>query len=186
MSEAPILEVKNLCKHFPVFSDGLVKKQVGLVKACDDVSFTLPRGQTLGLVGESGCGKTTTSRAILRPSLQPRARFFFDRRPEEILSIWPPFPKGPQAFAPIYADDLSRPLCFPKPQDDHRASRRRAPHHPRLGLWAEKRDRIVAMLEMTGLSGDHLQRYPHEFSGGQRQHWHRQSLDPQALPHRGR
>jgi ABC-type glutathione transport system ATPase component len=59
-SAEPLLRVRRLCKHFPVYGKGFIKKQVGVVKAADDVSFDLMEGETLGLVGESGCGKTTT------------------------------------------------------------------------------------------------------------------------------
>ena len=62
----PLLEVHNLCKFFPIRSKGFWQKQIGEVRAVNDVSFSLPAGKTLGLVGESGCGKTTTVRAILR------------------------------------------------------------------------------------------------------------------------
>ena len=65
-SSETILEVKNLVKHFPITKGFIVQRQVGAVKAVDDVSFTIRRGETLGLVGESGCGKTTTGRVILR------------------------------------------------------------------------------------------------------------------------
>ncbi len=68
----PLLSVRGLCKHFPIYSKGMFKKQIGVVKACDNVSFDLHHGETLGLVGESGCGKTTTGRAILR-ALTPTA-----------------------------------------------------------------------------------------------------------------
>src|SRR6478672_8974488 len=65
-TETPLLQVRNLCKHFPILSKGLVRKRTGVVKAVDDVSFDLRRGETLGLVGESGSGKTTCARTILR------------------------------------------------------------------------------------------------------------------------
>jgi peptide/nickel transport system ATP-binding protein len=61
-----ILSVRKLCKHYPIIEKGFVSRQVGMVKACDDVSFDLKRGETLGIVGESGSGKTTLGRAILR------------------------------------------------------------------------------------------------------------------------
>ena len=66
MSNKPLLEVKNLVKHFPITKGIIFSKQVGAVKAVDGISFTVNRGETLGLVGESGCGKTTTGRVILR------------------------------------------------------------------------------------------------------------------------
>ncbi len=66
VSNKPLLEVKNLVKHFPITKGIIFSKQVGAVKAVDGISFTVNRGETLGLVGESGCGKTTTGRVILR------------------------------------------------------------------------------------------------------------------------
>ena len=63
---APLLSVRGLCKYFPVLSTGLIRRQVGLVKACHDVSFDLKRGETLGIVGESGSGKSTLARTLLR------------------------------------------------------------------------------------------------------------------------
>src|SRR5688572_8122705 len=64
--KSPILEVRNLCKHFPVYSTGIVRRQIGLVKACDEVTFDVLPGETLGIVGESGSGKTTLGRTLLR------------------------------------------------------------------------------------------------------------------------
>src|SRR3546814_14490386 len=65
-AEAPLVEVKRLVKHFPVMKGGLISRQVGVVHAVDDVSFDIQRGETLGLVGESGCGKSTTSQLLVR------------------------------------------------------------------------------------------------------------------------
>ncbi|MFH1569383.1 MAG: ATP-binding cassette domain-containing protein, partial [Gemmatimonadota bacterium] len=74
---APLLEVRDLCKHFPVYGKGLFRRQVGLVRAVDGVSFDLMPGETLGLVGESGCGKTTAGRTILRAYPPTRGRVLF-------------------------------------------------------------------------------------------------------------
>jgi len=82
----PLLQVKNLQKYFPVFSQGFVRRQTGLVKAVDDISFDLMPGETLGLVGESGCGKTTTGRAILR-ALDPTAGEVLFQDGERIVDL---------------------------------------------------------------------------------------------------
>lgn len=87
---APLLEVRDLCKYFPVFGRGLLRRQVGLVRAVDEVSFDLMPGETLGLVGESGCGKTTAGRTILRAHRPTRGRILFrDGGREQDLATLP-------------------------------------------------------------------------------------------------
>jgi oligopeptide transport system ATP-binding protein len=73
----PVLQVRKLCKHYPVFSKGLIRKRIGTIKACDDVTFDLMPGETLGIVGESGSGKTTTARAILRATKPSSGQVLF-------------------------------------------------------------------------------------------------------------
>src|SRR5215216_5181649 len=88
-TDAPLLQVRNLCKHFPIMSKGFARKQVGAVKAVDQVSFDLRRGETLGLVGESGSGKTTCARTILR-ALAPtsgQALFHFDGKTVDLATL---------------------------------------------------------------------------------------------------
>jgi ABC-type oligopeptide transport system ATPase subunit len=87
----PLLRVKSLCKHFPVFSRGFLRRPIGVIKACDDVTFDLMPGETLGLVGESGCGKTTTGRAILR-AIEPTGGDVWlrvDGRPVHVSNLLP-------------------------------------------------------------------------------------------------
>ena len=81
----PILSVRNLCKFFPVTSRGFFQRQIGTVRAVDNVSFDIMPGETLGLVGESGCGKTTTARTILR-ALKPTSGEIFFRPPSSVIS----------------------------------------------------------------------------------------------------
>ena len=161
-SARPLLEVRGLVKHFPV-RKGLFGRATEHVRAVDGVGFDLWRGETLGLVGESGCGKSTTGRTLLR-LLEPTA--------------------GEVRFDGIDVRALDRAGL--------RAFRRRAQLvfqdpvgalNPRLSVGAmleevlavhglggpSRRDRAVELLELVGLRAEHIDRYPHEFSGGQRQ-----------------
>src|SRR4030066_2134470 len=169
MSEEPILEVKNLVKHFPITARGiLLKKQVGVVHAVDDVSFYVNKGETLGLVGESGCGKTTTARSILYldPPTSGEIKFegqevgkiFKSKDKEAILHLRQ---KMQYVFQNPYAsldprmtvaDIIMEPLVIHG-------------HVPK-NQW---HDRLYELLQLVGLEEYHAERYPHEFSGGQRQ-----------------
>jgi oligopeptide transport system ATP-binding protein len=160
-----ILRVEDLKVHFPVTQGILVQKQVGSVKAVDGVSFTLKRGETLGLVGESGCGKSTTGLAILR-MLEPTAgRIVFegedithhDRRRMRPIR---------RRMQMVYQD--------PYGSLDPRMKVRDIVGEPLVvhGLAKDKakyRARIAEVLRTVGLLPDMAERYPHEFSGGQRQ-----------------
>jgi oligopeptide transport system ATP-binding protein len=159
-----ILEVKNLVKYFPITKGFIVQRQVGAVKAVDDVSFTIRRGETLGLVGESGCGKTTTGRVILRlmeptsgeASFEGRNIFTLGkeelrrlRRDMQIIFQDPYSSLNPRMTV---GDIIGEPLEI---------------HN--LAHGKEKLRRVQELLEVVGLSPYHTNRYPHEFSGGQRQ-----------------
>ncbi len=164
----PLLEVRNLCKHFPVFSQGFVKRQIGLVRATDDVSFDLYPGETLGLVGESGSGKTTTGRAILR-AIRPTSG-----------SVRFHFPDGTVDAATLSEHEL-KPLrtrmqmIFQDPFSslNPRMTVKDIVAEPlvihRLARGGELDDRVDDMLLRVGLKPEHRNRYPHAFSGGQRQ-----------------
>ncbi len=161
---APLVEVDRLVKHFPVKKGFFRARHVGVVRAVDDVSFTIARGETLGLVGESGCGKSTTGRLLIRlmeptagairidgadlagvPPAELRAR----RRDVQIIFQDP--------FASLNPRKTVRGIVA-EPLIVHGEGDRR------------RRDERVAELLMTvGLDPDHAARYPHEFSGGQRQ-----------------
>ncbi|MCA9268099.1 MAG: ABC transporter ATP-binding protein, partial [Planctomycetales bacterium] len=160
----PLLEVKNLKVYFPV-RRGVFQRVVGHVKAVDDVSFKVFRGQTLGLVGESGCGKTTTGRAVLRLIEPTDGNVVYDRIPMESLG------RG-------QLQQLRRRLqvVFQDPYGslNPRMTVESALVEPMMihGIGTSKQDRIdraVALLEEVDLPAAHLRRYPHEFSGGQRQ-----------------
>ncbi|MDR5710507.1 MAG: ABC transporter ATP-binding protein [Armatimonadota bacterium] len=159
-----ILEVRNLVKHFPVTKGFLFQRQTGVVRAVDGVSFTVREGETLGLVGESGCGKTTLGRVVLRLLEPTSGEAFFQgrnifqlnreelrrlRRDMQIIFQDPYSSLNPRMTV---GDIVGEPL------EIHRLARGR-----------ERIRRVQELLEIVGLSPYHINRYPHEFSGGQRQ-----------------
>jgi oligopeptide transport system ATP-binding protein len=164
MSTAPLLQVKGLKKHFPVHG-GLLRRVVGQVHAVDGVSFELAAGETLGLVGESGCGKSTTGRCVLRLIEPSAGEVLFEGRNV-----------GAMAGEELRALARDMQIIFQDPF---------ASLNPRMtvgaivgeGLVIHKlagnpraiEERVVQLLETVGLSADQMRRYPHEFSGGQRQ-----------------
>ena len=160
----PLLRVKNLIKHFPI-KGGLLSRSIERVHAVDGVSFDIGRGETLGLVGESGCGKSTTGRCILRLVEPTSGEIWFEGKDTTVLS-------GGELRA--LCRDMQ--IIFQDPY---------ASLDPRMtvgaiigealvihGLARTRQafeGRIVELLETVGLNADHMHRYPHEFSGGQRQ-----------------
>jgi peptide/nickel transport system ATP-binding protein len=164
----PLLKVTELKKHFPV-ERGFFKRVVGHVKAVDGVSFHIMEGETLGLVGESGCGKTTTGRSILR-AIPPTSGQVMFRDPK----------LGPVDVSALEQDQLrqvrrSMRMIFQDPY---------ASLNPRMTLLdivgaplramkiangKELEDRVAEMLRLVGLRPEYMRRYPHAFSGGQRQ-----------------
>ncbi len=159
----PLLEVRGLTKHFPV-RGGVLLRSVGEVHAVDDVSFSLQRGETLGLVGESGCGKSTVGKTLLR-LLEPSAgSIFFEGR--DITRL---------GRADLRALRREIQIVFQDPFEslNSRHSVGRILEEPfvihRLGTASERRRWVAELLERVGLSGEAAQRFPHEFSGGQRQ-----------------
>jgi len=163
-ADEPLLRVKNLVKQFPVKS-GLLSRSTARVHAVDGVSFDIGRGETLGLVGESGCGKSTTGRCILRLIEPTSGELWFEGKDTTALS-------GSELRA--LCRDMQ--IIFQDPY---------ASLDPRMtvgaiigealvihGLARTRQafeERVVELLETVGLSADHMRRYPHEFSGGQRQ-----------------
>ncbi|MFW8744938.1 ABC transporter ATP-binding protein, partial [Mesorhizobium japonicum] len=161
---APLLEVKDLTMHFPVRSRGVISRTVGHVKAVDGISFTLQAGQSLGLVGESGCGKTTTGRLVTRLYKPTSGQILFEG--EDISQA------SPRRLKPLRRDIQ---MIF---QDPYTSLNPRqtvgsiieAPLAIHNVVPAGKRlARVQELLEIVGLNPEHYNRYPHEFSGGQRQ-----------------
>jgi len=161
---APLLEVDGLAKHFPVERGILFSQRLGTVRAVDGVSFSLGRGETLALVGESGCGKSTTARLVLRLIPPSAGSIRFDgtdltklegealrriRRRMQIVFQDPFASLNPRMTV---AETLEEPLKV----------------HG-IGSRAERQAKVRALLGLVGLASYHAGRYPHEFSGGQRQ-----------------
>ena len=163
MVSTPVLEVDNLVKYFPILG-GLLQRKVGDVKAVDGVSFKIARGETLGLVGESGCGKSTIGKTVLKlieptagrillggedvTDLSPGKMWEHRRRIQTIFqdpysSLNPRLPSGTIVGEPLENFGIAR--------------------------GAEKEERVAALFRRVGLRPDNMRKYAHEFSGGQRQ-----------------
>ena len=160
----PLLEIENLEVHFPV-KRGLLGRVVDHVRAVDGISFRVYKGQTLGLVGESGCGKTTTGRAILRLIEPTGGKVLLDSTDVRSLSG-----RQLQHFRSRMQIVFQDPYGSLNPRMTIESTITEPMIIQRLGKSSrERRDRAVALLEEVGMSANHLRRYPHEFSGGQRQ-----------------
>jgi oligopeptide/dipeptide ABC transporter ATP-binding protein len=158
-----LVEVNNLVKYFPVRA-GLLQRVVNHVKAVDDVSFFVRKGETLGLVGESGCGKTTVGRTMLR-LIEPTAGTvkFEDR---DVFSMKPRELKITRRDMQIIFQD---PYASLDPRVPIGESVMEGLHIHKIGTPKERVDIMLETLNKVGLESYHSRRYPHEFSGGQRQ-----------------
>lgn len=159
-----LLRVENLVKHFPIRKGLIRSKQVGVVKAVDGVSFSIEHGQTLGLVGESGCGKSTTGRTILRLIEATSGRVLFEGR--DVLKLGKADLRGLRREMQIVFQDPYASLN-PRMTVGDLVGEPLTLH--RIAQGAARDQRVRELLNLVGLSSHHMRRYPHEFSGGQRQ-----------------
>ena len=159
----PLLEVKNLKKYFPI-RGGIFSKTIGYVYAVDGVSFYLMEGESLGLVGESGCGKSTTARVILRLIEPTEGEILFDGK--DVCKLDHKEMRSIRRNMQIVFQD-------PYASLDPRRTVEQIIEEPlnvfQVGTRKERQERVAYLLEKVGLSPEHARRYPHEFSGGQRQ-----------------
>ena len=163
MAETPLLEVKHLKKHFPI-KGGVFSKTIGYVYAVDDVNFTLAKGETLGLVGESGCGKSTTGRTILRLIEPTDGAIYFEG--QDITTLDKSAMRALRREMQIIFQDPYASLnprmtvgsIIGEPLEIHK-----------IAKGSEKEERVASLLQKVGLRAEDMRKYPHEFSGGQRQ-----------------
>lgn len=154
-----LVEIQNLKQYFPAGGSFLKPRYV---KAVDDVSFYINRGETLGLVGESGCGKTTVGRTILRLYEPTSGKIFYDGKDITKVNMLPYRQKMQIVFQDPYASLDPRMTVVDivgEAIDIHKLASSKQ----------ERKDKVIRMLQRVGLNSEHANRYPHEFSGGQRQ-----------------
>ena len=168
IDEAPILEVTNLKKHFPI-QKGLFKKIVGNVRAVDGVDFKINKGETVSLVGESGCGKTTTARCIMRALDPTSGEIKFKTKNNEIIDL----SKLSKDEVRPYRDDIQMIFQDPFSSLNPRMTLFDIVGEPLLvnGMKEKKQreERVSEIMYQVGLRPEYMQRFPHAFSGGQRQ-----------------
>ena len=164
-TEAPLLEVRNLVKHFPIRRGVVIQRQIGAVKAVDDVSFDVRRGETLGLVGETGCGKSTTARLIVRLLDPTSGAILIDG--EDIATRQGDGLKAlHRDMQMIFQDPYSS--LNPRKTIGSIIAEPFAIHGLLKGE-GQRKQRVRELMDRVGLNPEHYNRYPHEFSGGQRQ-----------------
>jgi ABC-type oligopeptide transport system ATPase subunit len=164
MKERPVIEVHHLKKYFPVTS-GIFRRHVSEIKAVDDISFEIFPGEILGLVGESGCGKSTTGRAIIRLIEPTSGNVYF--LGQDLLAM-DPFQL--QAMRPKVQMVFQNPYASLNPRHPVGDSIGEALFYHKIVVnKKEAREYVAHIMKQVGLSPDLMERYPHEFSGGQQQ-----------------
>jgi len=160
-----LVQVKNLKKHFPITAGLIFQRQVGAVKAVDDVSFDVYKGETLGLVGESGCGKSTTGRTVLQLYKPTEGSVVFEG--QELTTLPPAeLRKARRRMQMIFQDPFAS--LNPRMSVGNIVSEPLRIHKV-IDNKAELQEYVEQLLERVGLNPYYVNRYPHEFSGGQRQ-----------------
>jgi peptide/nickel transport system ATP-binding protein len=167
MEKNRLLEVKGLKKHFPV-QKGLMRKVVGSVKAVDDVNFHIYEGETFGLVGESGCGKTTLGRCILR-AMEPSDGSVLFRSQEREVNMATLDKKELRKVRRDIQMVFQDPYSSLNPRNTVYNIISEPLMNYGIAKGEELRDRVIELIRLVGLDSKHLERYPHAFSGGQRQ-----------------
>lgn len=158
-----LLKVERLKKYFPI-KGGVFGKRIGEVKAVDDISFIVKKGETLGLVGESGCGKSTTGRMLMRLLEPTEGQIYFDGKDLTSLSNRE-MRKIRKEMQMVFQDPFAS--LNPRHTVEKILEEPLIVHG--IGDAKERKQRVKEMLEIVGLSSYHAKRYPHQFSGGQRQ-----------------
>lgn len=159
-----LLDVKGLKMHFPVRGKGL-SKQGSVLKAVDDVSFSIQHGRTFGLVGESGCGKTTVGRTILKLYQATAGKVIYNGKDLTAMTDKEFFPMR-RELQMIFQDPMT---SLDPRQTVNEIIGGPLRLQKMVGSKKEQDERVLELLHMVGLKDDHANRYPHEFSGGQRQ-----------------
>jgi len=159
-----ILRVKNLVKHFPITEGIFFQRQVNAVRAVDDISFTVKRGEILGLVGESGCGKTTTGRTIIQLEKPTSGEIVFEDV-DLVSANRKELFKARRSIQMIFQDPYAS--LNPRMTVKEIIEEPLAIHN--VGTPKERNARAKELLEKVGLNPSYINRFPHEFSGGQRQ-----------------
>jgi oligopeptide transport system ATP-binding protein len=158
-----LLKVDGLKKYFPI-TGGILGKQTGAVKAVDDISFWVNKGETLGLVGESGCGKSTTGRMLMRLIDPTEGQVVFEGKDLVTLSD-NDMRKARKDMQMVFQDPFAS--LNPRHTVEKILEEPLIVHG--IGTKKERKQKVKEMLEVVGLSSYHAKRYPHQFSGGQRQ-----------------